>query len=288
MTLKHLKVFTEVCKYESMTLAAENLNIAQPAVSMAIRELESFYGIKLFERMNRKLYITDSGRHLLEYASTILTQFNESINTLRNSEYLLRLRIGASVAVGSTLLSSLLSEFKRLNSEVSVFSIIDNSKIIEEMLLKNQIDLAITDSVSPSPYLESEIVYKEKMLVVCGPEYKIGNSLTINELASEKLIVREKGSGTRFCIDSVFSEHGLTPNIIMESSDTITLIKAAAHNLGITFVSGQLVEDELQSGTLKEIKIKDSKFGRAYYLVNHKNKYLTKAMDLFISVVKKQ
>ena len=65
MTLRHLRIFSEVCRQESITLAAESMNMAQPAVSYAIRELESYYGTKLFERMNRRLYITESGEQLL-------------------------------------------------------------------------------------------------------------------------------------------------------------------------------------------------------------------------------
>ena len=65
MTLRHLRIFSEVCRQESITLAAERMNMAQPAVSYAIRELESYYGTKLFERMNRRLYITESGEQLL-------------------------------------------------------------------------------------------------------------------------------------------------------------------------------------------------------------------------------
>ena len=78
MTLRHFHIFSTVCKKESITKAAEELNMAQPAVSFAIRELESYYGTKLFERMNRRLYITDAGKQLLVYADSVLAQCKEA------------------------------------------------------------------------------------------------------------------------------------------------------------------------------------------------------------------
>lgn len=73
MTLRHLEVFRAVCARESITLAAEHLNMTQPAVSLAVKELEAFYGVQLLERMNRRIYITDAGRSLLQYADAVLT-----------------------------------------------------------------------------------------------------------------------------------------------------------------------------------------------------------------------
>ena len=77
MTLRHLHIFRTVCHTGSITEAAARINMTQPAVSLAIKELESFYQTRLFERRNRKIYLTDSGKTLLPYAETILHQFEE-------------------------------------------------------------------------------------------------------------------------------------------------------------------------------------------------------------------
>lgn len=82
MTLRHLEIFSAVCVQESFTRAAEQLNMAQPAVSLAIRELEVFYNVRLFERMNRRVYLTEAGRTLRQYADTVLSQFQESVEIL--------------------------------------------------------------------------------------------------------------------------------------------------------------------------------------------------------------
>ncbi|MEI3128609.1 MAG: LysR family transcriptional regulator [Oscillospiraceae bacterium] len=87
MKLRHLTIFRAVCQTESITLAAEHLNMTQPAVSLAVRELEDFYGVQLFERMNRRIYITEAGRTLLQYADTILSQYAESVQVLQEARH---------------------------------------------------------------------------------------------------------------------------------------------------------------------------------------------------------
>ena len=83
MTLRHLKIFTAVCAENSITKAAEKLHMAQPAVSVAIKELEDYYGVKLFDRISRRLYLTDIGRNFLDYAIHIVSLFDDMENHIR-------------------------------------------------------------------------------------------------------------------------------------------------------------------------------------------------------------
>ena len=108
MTLRHLQIFQTVCRCMSITQAAEQLNMTQPAVSIAIRELESFYGARLFDRLNRRIYLTDAGHSLEHYAKTILEDFSESVTTLREGKQRLHLRVGANITAAETFLPELL------------------------------------------------------------------------------------------------------------------------------------------------------------------------------------
>lgn len=101
MTLRHLMIFSTVCRLGSITQAAEELNMAQPSVSLAIRELESYYGIRLFERMHRRLYITEAGERLYGYANSILTQCKEAKEELRDMHGYMKLKIGINVSFGA-------------------------------------------------------------------------------------------------------------------------------------------------------------------------------------------
>lgn len=284
MTLRHMQIFAAVCKDNSITIAADRLNMAQPSVSLVIKELETFYGVKLFERMNRRLYITEAGSNLLGYADTIISQFNESVNSIKNSDSLSSLKVGVNVTIGEALLPGVLKSYRDLYPKVSVVSVIENSKQIENLLIKNEIDLAIVDNVSISTYFITRVLLKEKMTVLCAPGYTDKKTLTTEELAAEKLLLREKGSGTRDSIDQIFNMSGYRISPVIESISSTALINAAKLGLGITVLSSQSVKKELKDGSLKEIEIEDTKFLRNYFVVYHKSKLLTSVMKNFINM----
>ena len=138
MTLRHLTIFRAVCQTESITLAAEHLNMTQPAVSLAVRELEDFYGVQLFERMNRRIYITEAGRTLLQYADTILSQYAESVQVLQEARHRGSCRFGVHVTFGETVLPSLLRRLAEQLPYITVRAFVTNTRENEEMLLREK------------------------------------------------------------------------------------------------------------------------------------------------------
>lgn len=289
MTLKHMTVFAEVCQTESFTLAAENLHMTQPAVSLAIKELENYYAVRLFERMNRRIYITDAGRQLLNYAKTILNQFSEAANIVGTGDSFATLRIGSNVSVGVNYLIPTLQFFASEQPLIHVTSIVGNSKHIEQLLLKNEIDIGIIDSISISSYFHSDLLYVENMAVVCGTKYKqhLSDSISLSTLTQEQLLMREKGSGLREIIESEVQLAGLQISPAIESLSMTVLIEAAVHNLGILIIPETLVQRQLSEGTLRRVHIRSVLFTRNYYITYHQNKFVTKPMQLFMQEIVK-
>lgn len=182
MTLRHLTIFRAVCQTESITLAAEHLNMTQPAVSLAVRELEDFYGVQLFERMNRRIYITEAGRTLLQYADTILSQYAESVQVLQEARHRGSCRFGVHVTFGETVLPSLLRRLAEQLPDITVRAFVTNTRENEEMLLRNELDFAVIDNVKGLEALRTVPLGKEEMAVVCRPDHRSGNSITLEEL----------------------------------------------------------------------------------------------------------
>ena len=177
MTLRHLEIFRADCQLESVTLAAEQLNMTQPAVSLAIRELESFYGTRLFERMNRRIYITDAGRTLLQYADTILSQFQESVQILQEARHSGSCRFGVHVTFGETCMPIILKRLSEELPDITAKAFVGNSRKNEEMLLRNELDFAVIDNVTLSPGLTVLPLCRERMAVVCRPFLHLGNGI---------------------------------------------------------------------------------------------------------------
>ena len=288
MTLRHLEIFRAVCARESVTQAAEDLNMTQPAVSMAIRELEVYYGVRLFERMNRRLYITEAGRSLLQYADTVLTQFEESVQVLRQGGARGRCRFGMTVTIGETWLPAILTRLKRELPQLDVEAFIQNSRRAEEMVLRNEIDFALVDNVSSASRSQRVTpLFRETMAVVCAPGDLPGRSqLTLSELAEQRLLLRESGSGTRSSVDAVFQAAGLKATPVLESISASALLACAAAGAGVTILPRSQTEGPLREGTVQELTVTDAVFQRSYFLLCHRNKYLTPGMQKAIEIVR--
>ncbi len=284
MTLRHLSIFKIVCELGSITATADKLNMSQPAVSIAIRELEAFYNTRLLERMNRQIYVTETGKRLRQYADTILAQFDESIAVLRNDSVSMTCRIGVNVTCAETYLSAWIH---RIESEINgiILNIhVCNASEIERMIADNEIDLAIVDNIPGQTKFESRLLYSEKMCVVSSPNLHI-DKMTISDLHTKPLLLREKGSGTRNSVEAAFFRHGLTPVPYIESISTLSLIQMVKNGLGYAILSRKTVEEELNRHALSETVIMDESFERYYHLVYHKNKYLTSIMKKVMTVL---
>ena len=135
MNFKLFKIFLTVCKVGNMTHAAKELYMTQPSVSQAIVELEKNYGVRLFERLNHRLYLTAAGERLRSYAQHILNLSEQARKELADLSRAGTVRIGASLTIGAYLLPELVAGFHRQYPEIEVFSLVDNTALIEERIL---------------------------------------------------------------------------------------------------------------------------------------------------------
>lgn len=149
MTRKHFTIFVEVCRFLNFSQAAEALNTTQPAVSLAVKELESHYGVALFERMNRRVYLTPAGEALLATAQDVLRGFQEAEETLGQGRPL-ALRVGANVSFGEAGLAQVLGRFRQEHPQVRLRALVANSDKIQSLLAENQLDVGIVDGLGVS------------------------------------------------------------------------------------------------------------------------------------------
>ncbi len=294
MTLKHFKIFYEVCREESITKAAANLNMAQPAVSTAIKELEAYYNVKLFERLNRKIYITNAGSYLLEYVDSILSQVEESKEVLQDLAASTRIRIGSNVSFGTQYLPDIITEFQSLHPEIPLFTMIQNSSQIENDLLHNKLDLAIMDNLSNNPSIKQTLLVSDHLVALYSPKLKLpsdkapafskgklNHEVSIHDFARIPLLLREPGSGNRDTVEIVFRQYGIHPYIALESISTQALISFCLRGYGILFLPASQAEPFLSSHRLIQLEIKDITFQRNYYFSILNKKYQTKSMRCF-------
>lgn len=288
MTIRHLKIFIAVADYGKMRLAAEKLFISQPSVSQAIAEIENYYGVKLFERLSKKLYITDSGEKLLKYARHIVNLFKEMEVDVRNSGENICLRIGGTVTVGTCLLCPIVTQFEKNNHGVSTKIVVNNTTVIEEMLLNSTLDLAIIEGETISFDIIKIPIYKDKLVLVCGENHPFANEkeITIDMVEGQDVIAREQGSRDRNIFEQFLNEQNISVNIKWNSTNTEAIKNAVIAGQGLAILSSVMVKNELQYGKLKIVTIKDINITRDICLVYHKDKFISEQMKNFLDVCK--
>ncbi len=281
-----MKIFVAVCEEKSITKAAEKLHIAQPAVSIAVKELEQYYGVKLFDRISKRLYLTDMGRNFLEYATHIVSLFDNMEDNIRQWERSGKLRVGASITVGTRLMPQYVSTFYKKHPQSSIEVFIGNSDLIEKKILQNELDFGMIEGTIHSDSILCEAYMKDKLVVICSPSYPLckRETITIEQLLSQPLLLREKGSGTRELFDHVLASLEYTYVPSWESTSAEALINAVREGLGVSVLSHMLIQDELKKGTVVELQVEGLHLDREFRIIYHKNKLLTNLAKEFIEM----
>ncbi len=283
MTRKHFTIFVEVCRFLNFSQAAEALNTTQPAVSLAVKELESHYGVALFERMNRRVYLTPAGEALLATAQDVLRGFQEAEETLGQGRPL-DLRVGANVSFGEAGLAQVLGRFRQEHPQVRLRALVANSDKIQSLLAENQLDVGIVDGLGVSERLRAQPLYQEDLVLAAAPG-RFPAPATVEELAALPLLLREPGSGLRSSVDRVFSQQGLAPQPLLESTSTAALAQAAKAGLGVAILPEALAQREsgLQVGTVPEVR-----FFRQFACALHRQKAPSPALEAFLALLRDQ
>ncbi|MGL5206928.1 MAG: LysR family transcriptional regulator [Acidaminococcaceae bacterium] len=288
MTIRHLKIFIKVADCNSMTLAAKELFISQPTVSQAINDLEKFYGIRLFERLNKRLFLTAKGKQLLGYARHITALMAEMDQVIQNPDKNSRLSIGATLTIGDCLLPKLVNIFTKHYPALKINATIKNTIEIEKLIMLNEVDLALIEGFCHSSDIIFEPFASDELVLVCSQNHRLASKEIISQKEATKVafLVREKGSGTRELFDSAMSVNEISWHSSWECCASDILKNAALNGIGVAVISRSLVQHELNTGILHKISIEGIELKRTFNLAYHKNKYITESMKTFISLCK--
>ncbi|NOQ93569.1 MAG: LysR family transcriptional regulator [Methylophaga sp.] len=288
ITIRQLQIFEAVAQQLSYTRAAELLYLTQPAVSMQIKQLESEVGIPLFERMSKKLFLTEAGEELLIYARNILQQLvelDDVMDEIRGSE---RGRLTIAVATTANYFAlKLLGEFYKRFSGTNISLDVTNRESLLKHLSDNTVDMVIMGQPPENMDVEATS-FLDNPLVVIAPK---GHALTgqtsipLSVLQQETFIMREHGSGTRIAMERFFKQGGYSISSVMEMSSNEAINQAVEAGLGLGIVSQHTLELELALGRLEILDVESFPIMRHWYLVHRHGKRLTSLMSAFKRLV---
>ena len=283
-TIRQLQIFSVAASHLSFARAAEKLHLTHAAISLQIKQLEDVSGALLFERIGKRVFLTEAGEILLDHTRQILQSLKEADEALLALTGLRGGRIAIAVASTAEYFApGLLAEFRKVQADVRIRLLIDNRDTVTRLLAGNEVDLAIMGR--PPAELDATAVAfaPHPLVIVASATHPLAGqaNVAVEDLAGETLIVRETGSGTRSAMEEFFQERSIKPRIGMEMGSNEAIKQAVVAGLGISFLSQHTLGLELSAARLVILKVEGTPVIRRWHIVRHKNKHLTPALGAF-------
>ena len=288
MTLRHMKIFVTVFQQGSITGAARELHLAQPSVSLAIKELENYYGLRLFERIGRHISPTEGSKEFYNYAIHIVSLFQEMEKKMKNWDAVGSIRIGTSITIGTHILPALTRRFQRKYPELRLEAFISKSSDIEQHLLNNSIDIGLIETQPEHPELTFTPFMEATMCAIVPCHHPLAGQAEISlpQLAEYPFLMREHGSAGREILDAAFALKQISVRPVWESSSTQAIVRGVSEGIGVAVLPYLLVERDIEEGLVAMVSLTEP-IRRNLNIIYHKSKYLTPNMLAFVEMCTK-
>ena len=288
MNLDQIRNFYEVAVHKSFTLAAEKLYRTQPAISTQVRILEEELGEKLFDRIGKRVCLTQAGEILLPYAERLLNLHDEAklAITELNATPKGKILIGANEATCIYVLPQIFALFKEKYPEVQISIYRNFSKKVVDKISDNQLDFGIVTLPVANRDLNVVPIAEDELWLITSPSHPLAlcTTINLNEVVPYPIIFHKAGT-TRERLMKHFGKLWEKLNISMELASIETIKKFVSIGMGISIVPKSYVHNESEQGTLRLIRIKNLKMIRKLGLIYRKNRYLSRASKAFLEVV---
>ena len=284
-TLHQLKVFETVARHASFTRAAEELFITQPTVSSQVKQLTKAIGLPLFEQIGKSLYLTDAGRELLVTCQDIferLDNFEMKIADLKGTKQgQLRLAV---ITTAKYFIPRLLGSFCQHYPGVDVALQVINHQEIQRRMLENEDDLYILSHPPEEIDLRSQPFLDNPLVVVAKRNHPLAGqkNISLQSLNNEPFIMREKGSGTRKAVLSLFAKHKIFVKVKLELGSNEAIKQAIAGGLGISVLSEHCMISEGIIGELTILDVNHFPIERRWYVSYLAGKQLSVIAQTFL------
>jgi DNA-binding transcriptional LysR family regulator len=292
MTLEQLRIFVEVASREHVTRAAEVLNLTQSAVSAAISALEMRHGVILFDRVGRRIALTEAGRLFVDEARGVLERARAAELALADlgGSAAGVLRIHASQTVASYWLPSRLVAYHERFPRVDLRLTVGNTRSAAEAVVAGAADLAVVEGEIATPELTRSLVARDRLVLVVGSRHPWadGRKLRAEDLLETSWIMREKGSGTRSAFETHLAGLGIDPqslSVVLEMPSNEAAIAAIEAGLAATVLSSRATEFHSLAGTLRVANF--AMPSRAFSTLHHGERHVTRALAAMLELLGK-
>ena len=287
-TLHQLQVFLKVTQNKSITKAAEELSLTQPAISIQLKNFQEQFDLPLTEVIGRKLYITEFGLEIARAAENILNEVNE-INFKTHAfkgQLFGRLRISV-VSTGKYVIPYYLSAFLKLNPGVELVLDVTNRQSVIKDLEENLVDFSLVSVIPDKVKLNSLKLMENRLYVVASSSFDdLPEELTLKSFETLPMIFREAGSGTRLVVEKFWQTHNLKVRKKIELTSNEAVKQAVIAGLGCAVMPLIGIKNEIKVGELKILPMPEFPICSDWELVWHKDKKLSPVSVAFLDFIK--
>jgi DNA-binding transcriptional LysR family regulator len=290
--LPHLSTFARAAERGSFTAAAAELGITQAAVSQRIASLEAELRVSLFDRRAGRITLNEAGQRLYRFARRILDLHEEARGDVGgfHSPVSGDLPIAASSVPGECFLPALLSAFRAKHPQVHVRATISDSGAVMKDVEQGRAMLGLIGQKAEKPALATRPIGRDTLvlLVPSGHPWATRRTVSLGAVASEPLVVRESGSGSRRALERSLERAGRSfaeLNVSLELGSNAAIKDAVKRGLGVAFLSRLCVERELDLKELRAVAVRALRLTRHFYVVYRRNRPLSQAASVFLRFV---
>src|SRR5438876_8000983 len=290
MDTRQLAAFCAVVERKSFSQAAERLGVTQPAVSLQIRSLEQRLGRQLLDRSGRRVEPTEAGLRLYASAQRLLQAEEQMLEELESDDegvVIGALELGASTGPGGTVVPVLLCEFQERHPDVRVRLSVSDTQTVVAQVADRELELGIVGAGRRHRGITFEPFFHDEVVLACPPEHRFaGQTISLDELKGEPLIVMQEGAGVRQVIEDELRKAGtrlrdLDVRMELGLQESVRSAVLAAH--GVTFISRLAIEADLEAGRIATARVRGLDPVREIFLARASGRSETRVARAFVS-----
>jgi DNA-binding transcriptional LysR family regulator len=289
VNLDQLRIFRAVAQSRSFTRAAEIVHLTQPGISKHIKQMEAYFGVRLFDRTGKKVALTQAGEILFEATQEIMATIDIAERRINDLKGLRggRLRVGSSFPVGVYILPRVLAKFRKRYPGVELALEIMISDAVGPKLLANEIDLGLVSSEPRDPRLTARPFFTDELVVIVprSHPWAAKTRLHVEDLAGETYIFAARGAGTRTVMEERLRAKGIVLPNVLDFGNLEGVKHAVEAGLGVSVQARSVVQREVAAGSLRAVKLSDVDTSIQFFSAWRKNAHLTHAAQALVELL---
>lgn len=269
------------------THTAQRLNLSQPAVTKHVQALEEDFETKLIIYENKQVRLTDKGKELIPYLTSLVKLNRMATDIFQTKEDHVQIHLGVCLTLGNYFINEIIDSFYEAYPKIELVVYVENTRKLEAMLSKNEIDIALSLGPTTQLNLNTKTLKEQEMVIIAAKDNPLlGQTLSIEDLTDKKIYLREEGAGTRDVFLLYLNKYSLSLEdfSMIKTAGSIELIKQlVSKGDGIAPIYKLSVEKELENRTLRILPVEEFKMSYPMTILTPKNVALSGTTQLLIN-----